>query len=78
MNAAPLVASRTALVATASMRFAPSWRASVAMRINDSIASRIGSSESVLVSTSPVPSRGAAFISSTTRIRPLALTSATI
>ena len=33
MNAAPFVASRTALVATASIRLAPSCRASVAMRI---------------------------------------------
>jgi hypothetical protein len=38
----------------------------------------MGSSESVFVSTSPVPRRGAAFISSTTRICPAVLTSATI
>ena len=38
-----LLASRTALVATASMRTAPSWRANVAMRSSASIAWRIDS-----------------------------------
>ena len=77
-NAPPSAASRTALVATHSMRSAPSWRASVTMRCNASIAASALSTDRCPVSSTPVLRRGAAFISSTVRIWPVGLTSATI
>ena len=77
-NASPLRASRTALVATASTRAQPSCRASVAIRCSASSAARIPLSASSPVSCTPAPRRGAAFISSTTRMAPRLPTSATI
>ena len=53
-NCAPLAASRTALVATASMRVAPSCRASVAMRPTASTARSIA-----VVPSTPVTSMSA-------------------
>ncbi len=77
-NAWPLLASRTALVATASMRLAPSCRASVAIRVRASTAASVLASSSLPLTPSPAPRRGAAFISSTTRMVPSGETSATI
>src|SRR5215217_5455474 len=77
-NCAPLRASRTALVATASTRWAPSCRARVFMRERASMAARMAVPDSSPVSSSPAPSRGAAFSSSMTRMAPVGDTSATI
>ena len=77
-NAGPSVASRTALVATHSMRSTPSCVASVAMRCSASMADSAQSTERCPVSSTPVLRRGAAFISSTVRIWPVLLTSATM
>src|SRR5450432_1185551 len=77
-NCRAFFASRTALVATASTRVAPSWRASVAMRTTASVARFIAACESSPRSSIPAPRRGADFISSTTLMWPSADTSATI
>src|SRR5512140_657752 len=77
-NCRAFEASRTALVATASMRVAPSCRASIAMRATASVARCIAESVSEPRSSIPAPSRGADFISSTTLMCPSVDTSATI
>ena len=77
-NSVALVASRTALVATATTRSASSFLASIAMLLSASTARVIAASSSRPVASRPVPSRGAAFISSTTVIVPSGSTSATI
>src|SRR5688572_9645802 len=77
-NWSALEASRTALVATASTRVAPSCRASVAMRPIASAARCMDCEPSCPVPSRSAPSRGASFISSTTVITPSVVTSATI
>lgn len=69
---------RTAEVATASTRRAPSWAASVDMRPSASSASRMAVSLSSPDAVRPAPSLGAAFSSSTMRIEPFVDTLATI
>ena len=78
VKSAELLASRTALVATISMRAAPNCRASVTMRCTADTAESMADSESAPVVSSPSPRRGMAFISSTTRMAPAGDTSATI
>ena len=77
-NAPPFSASRTALVATASMRDAPSCEARATMRESDVSAASIDASASNAVRLTPAPRRGIARISSMTRIFPSGETSATI
>jgi hypothetical protein len=72
------MASRTALVATTSVRVTPSWSASVAILVSVLSAFWIATSLSFPVSDNPAPNLGAAFISSTTRIVPDGETSAIV